>query len=518
MTIANILVCEDEGIVAKDIQNTLEKMGYTVSFIVSSGEEAVQKAAGCHPDIVLMDIRLKGKIDGVEAAKKIYQDFNIPVIYITASADTNTLERAKVTKPFGYIAKPFRERELQANIEIAISQHLLEKRLKEKEEWLLKVIKSMGEGLITTDINGAVTFMNPVAETLTGWRISEALGRNAAEVLVIANAETRNTIESFIKIALEEDIVVGLPDQTILITKNGAEIPIDNSTAPIKDDRGNITGTVLVFWDVTRSKQAQETLTQQAQELTRYNTELEQFTYMACHNLQEPLHMVTRYAQMLAQRYKEKLDEDADRLFNSMIDSANWMQKLIQNLLAYSLIETRGRDFEIVAWETVFEEAIANLQTAIEENGAAITSDPLPVVWGDSTQLRHLLQNLIENAIQFRSEESPRIHVSARATEKEWIFSVRDNGIGIAPQRHDSIFVVFQGLHHRESHSGTGVGLATCKKIVERHGGRIWVESQPGAGSSFYFTIPVATEVGGISLSNNWQHVPQLKREATGID
>jgi signal transduction histidine kinase/DNA-binding LacI/PurR family transcriptional regulator len=235
---------------------------------------------------------------------------------------------------------------------------------------------------------------------------------------------------------------------------------------------------------------AEDALKQQAQELARSNAELEQFAYIASHDLQEPLRMVTSYVQMLARRYKGQLDADADDFISFAVDGAERMQILIHDLLQYSRVTTHGKPFTPTDCTTTLHHALANLEIAVEESDAVITHDELPTVMADETQLTRLLQNLISNAIKFRKKETrPEIHVSAERTGDEWTFSVRNNGIGIAPEYFERIFMIFQRLHSREEYTGTGIGLAVCKRIVERHGGRIWVESKLGEESTFYFTI-----------------------------
>ena len=231
-------------------------------------------------------------------------------------------------------------------------------------------------------------------------------------------------------------------------------------------------------------------------ELKRSNEDLEQFAYVASHDLQEPLRMIHNYMQLLRQRYKDQLDPNALEFVGFALDGAKRMQQLIQDLLTYSRVGTHGKEFAPTNCEDPFADALANLKVAIEENGAAVTHDPLPTVMGDTVQLTQLFQNLIGNALKFRGEATPQIHIGAQRKGAEWEVTVRDNGIGIAEQDFQRIFIVFQRLHSREKYAGTGIGLSVCKKIVERHGGRIWVESRLGKGTTFHFTLPVFEKTG----------------------
>lgn len=226
------------------------------------------------------------------------------------------------------------------------------------------------------------------------------------------------------------------------------------------------------------------------EELQRSNKELEQFAYMASHDLQEPLRMVSSYNQLLEKRYKDQLDQDAKDFIGFAVDGANRMQRLIDDLLSYSRVNTRGQPFIAVDSQSILGDALANLQSQIEETGAVVTNDALPKIKGDESQLLRIFQNLIENALKFRSSKSPRIHVSAKNQKKSWLFSIKDNGMGIDPKYKDKIFVIFQRLHSKTEYKGTGIGLTICKRIVERHGGQIWVESKLNEGSTFCFTIP----------------------------
>jgi light-regulated signal transduction histidine kinase (bacteriophytochrome) len=252
---------------------------------------------------------------------------------------------------------------------------------------------------------------------------------------------------------------------------------------------------IAVVQDITDRKRAEEELQRTMENLKRSNAELEQFAYVASHDLQEPLRMVTSYLQLITQRYQGRLDPDADEFIAYAVDGATRMHRLISDLLAYSRVGTRGKPFEPADCQAALDQALANLEIAIEEAGATVTRDPLPIVPADERQLVQLFQNLIGNAVKFHGQAPPCVHISAQCRREagdEWVFSVRDNGIGIDPQQFERIFMVFQRLHTVAEYSGTGIGLAICKKIVERHGGRIWVESEVGKGATFYFTLPAS--------------------------
>jgi len=235
-------------------------------------------------------------------------------------------------------------------------------------------------------------------------------------------------------------------------------------------------------------------LQRKVEELKRSNEELAQFAYVASHDLQEPLRMVASYTQLLSRRYKGRLDADADEFIAFAVDGATRMQHLIQDLLAYSRVGTKGLDLQQVSSEEALGRALVNLRGAIEERGAQVTHDPLPRVLADDMQLVQLFQNLVGNAVKYQNAGVPSVHVSAASTGGRWEFSVRDNGLGIDPQYHERIFGMFQRLHKREEFAGTGIGLAICRKIVERHGGAIQVESQPGQGSTFRFSLAAVPE------------------------
>jgi signal transduction histidine kinase len=241
--------------------------------------------------------------------------------------------------------------------------------------------------------------------------------------------------------------------------------------------------------EIIERKSAEKKLTDVLVDLERSNRDLQQFAYAASHDLQEPLRMVSSYCQLLADRYQNQLDEKAHKYIHYAVDGAIRMQALINDLLSYSRVTTRGSDLQAVDSHTALGSALANLHNAIQESGALVTSAELPLVWADPTQLAQVFQNLIGNSIKYRGSDLPRIHISAQKMDKDWRFGVTDNGIGIDLQYKDKIFTIFQRLHTRDEYPGTGIGLALCKRIMERHGGVIWFESELGKGSTFYFTM-----------------------------
>ena len=255
-----------------------------------------------------------------------------------------------------------------------------------------------------------------------------------------------------------------------------------------------IAGTIANAFAYEKLEAAQHALERAVSELQRSNQELEQFAYVASHDLQEPLRKIASFCNLLESRYADQLDERGSVYLHYVVDGALRMQALVNDLLLYSRVTTRGKEFAPTNMDDVLEEALANLDVAVAECNARVTHDPLPTVNGDAAQLARLLQNLVGNAIKYRGDAPPRVHVAASIESEEWVFAVRDNGIGIAPEYAERIFVIFQRLHTREEYGGTGIGLSVCKKIVERHGGRIWVESQEGRGATFRFTLPKAPE------------------------
>jgi len=270
MEAVNVMVVEDESIVAEDIKRSLLNMGYTVSAVVSSGEDAIKKAGELKPDMILMDIVLRGEMNGIEAAGRIRSDFKIPVIYLTAYTDEKILEQAKLTEPFGYIIKPFEDKELHSAIEMALYKNRMDNKLRESQDWLSTVLHSIGDAVIATDKEGNVIFMNPVAEKLTGWDQKDAKGRDLEEVFNIINEETEEKAENPAQKVIKEGVILNLANHTLLISKDNKQIAIDDSAAPIRNTKEELTGVVLVFHDVTERRRMEKELKEKLEELGNF--------------------------------------------------------------------------------------------------------------------------------------------------------------------------------------------------------------------------------------------------------
>ncbi len=370
--------------------------------------------------------------------------------------------------------------------------------LRESEERYRKLVE-LSPDIIAIHSEGRILFSNFEGAKLFG--VSDPSQLIGKDIFEIVHPDYHEIARERIQKMLEEGERTP-PIEEKLIKFDGSVMDVEVASVPFTyQDR---TAILSIAHDITERKRAEEKLRllleltdrerqradELATELAHSNTELEQFAYVASHDLQEPLRTVTNFTELLAKRYKGKLDKDADEFIGFVVDGSTRMQRMINDLLEYSRVGTRGKPFQPTDCEIVFNEAIANLKVTIEGSGAAITHDPLPTITADRSQMVQLLQNLLSNAIKF-CKEKPSVHVSARQEGNDWVFSVCDNGIGIAPEFFDRLFQIFQRLHTRSEYPGTGIGLAICKKIVERHGGRIWVESEVGKGSTFYFTIPI---------------------------
>jgi PAS domain S-box-containing protein len=363
------------------------------------------------------------------------------------------------------------------------------------------LLEAAPDGMVVVNQGGEIVLLNLQAEKQFGYRRDELVGKHVKSIIPEGFAErlVADALRS-VEEALAQQIGTGI--ELTGRRKDGSDFPLEIMLSPLQSAEGILV--TAAIRDITERKQAEaalakrtrelmdseEALKQKAQELSRSNAELQQFAYAASHDLQEPLRTMASFAQLLQRRYQGKLDASADDFIHFIVDGATRMQGLIQDLLAYSRVGSRGKDFVPTDCTAVFDQAVANLQAAIKESAAVVTRDPLPTIPCDGEQLIHVFQNLIGHSIKFRDSAAPQVHVAAEKRPSDWVFSVQDNGIGIDPQYAKQIFEVFQRLHNRTEYAGSGIGLAIAKKIVERHGGHIWVDSQPLQGATFFFSLP----------------------------
>jgi PAS domain S-box-containing protein len=360
-----------------------------------------------------------------------------------------------------------------------------EKLLRQSEEYFRAVTENASDIITILDATGAIRYESFAIERVLGYKGEELIGR---DVLELVHPDDRAYAKNVLAQGLEKP-GVPLSLKVRFLHKNGTWRVLEVIGKNILDNPA-VGGIVVNSRDITERELAEQDLKRTTDELARSNADLLQFAYAASHDLQAPLRVIEGFIKLLAQRYKNKLDAKADEFIEFSLDGIKRMRQLIKDLLEYSKVGTKDLSMKPTDFSFAVEKAIFNLKAVIEENKAVVTHDELPTVIADDLQISSLLQNLIGNAIKFHGIEAPRVHISAEKKENEWVFSVKDNGIGIDPKEVERIFIVFQRLHSGEEYPGTGIGLAICKRVVERHGGRIWVESEPGKGSTFSFTIP----------------------------
>ena len=500
--LARVLVVEDERHVARFLGDTLGALGYLVTSLVTTGEEAIARARSDLPSVILMDICLDGAMDGIEAASRIRADRDVPVVFLTAHADEETLARAKQTGPLAYLVKPFRGPELRCAIELALHKHQSEAKLRAREQWLTTTLRSIGDGVVATDAEHKITLLNPVAEALTGWRQDEAIGRRVDEIVHLVADCTSPAVEQPAPRAIARGTEPTLQRDAILVGKGGSSVPVTDSIAPIVDPSGATIGNVIVLRDVSAEREAANTILQLNAELehrvverTRqlqaaYN-ELEAFSFAVAHDLRAPVRRMDWFSQALFEDHATNLSSEGLSYLQRVRGAAKRMGTLIEDLLRLSQtasvpVERRAVDVSSLAWSVT--EALRSLSP--ERDDVVVEIQPDIVADGDFGLVRILLENLLGNAWKFTAHQAaPRIEVGARQEDGARVVFIRDNGIGFDARTAHQLFGAFQRFHAAAEFDGGGIGLAIAQRIVNRHGGRIWADSEPGHGATFFFTL-----------------------------
>jgi PAS domain S-box-containing protein len=355
------------------------------------------------------------------------------------------------------------------------------------QEQFRLAVEACPSGMVMVDRLGQIVMVNAEIERMFGYTRQELIG-HSVDILVPPRARSTHPQFRSEFVVSPGTRAMGVGRDLSGLRKDGREFPVEVALNPIETSAGLVVLSVIV--DISERKAVEQALAQQTKELQRSNAELEEFAYVAAHDLQEPLRMIASYTELLCQRYEGRLDDKADKYIHYAVDGAKRMQRLINDLLTYSRVGTPGKSAQPIQSGAVLRRVLESMRDKLEEAQADVVCGVLPMVRADETQLGQLFQNLISNALKFRSERPPRIKLDAVDRNAEWIFSVEDNGIGIDRQYADRIFQMFQRLHERGKYEGSGIGLAIAKKIVQRHGGRIWFESLLGMGTTFYFTLP----------------------------
>lgn len=488
-----ILLVEDDPVQSKATQIRLEKRGLEVERSMNC-QQAIDRLHNGGIDVILLDLTLPDS-PGIETFYKIRTAADkTPIVVLTGLNDQEIALETVKNGAQDYLVKGLASDDSVVRcLHYAIERHKVESALRTSEKRLRLILENSYDAFISMDSHWHIRDWNVQAERTFGWLRQEILGK-ALSYIVPRHLRKQYSRQVANYFTGQPTGVVRMSHEMMAAHRDGHEFPIEIVVFRTKEDEDDDYMYCAFVRDITERKQANEELERRVQErteeLTQSNEELKQFAKIASHDLQEPLRAVQGFANLLAESAKGKLDNDCNEFIEYILDGTQRMQQLIQSVLLHSSIKNEEAEVISTSCDSVIEEVLANLDASIKETGAYLEVDYLPEVAVDRWQLIQLFQNLISNAIKYRGVEAPKIHISAEQTVNDWVFSIRDNGIGIDAKYSDQIFDMFARLHGKTKYSGTGMGLAICKKIVTSHGGKIWVESEVGNGSIFLFTLP----------------------------
>jgi PAS domain S-box-containing protein len=489
----HLLLVEDNPIDVELVQRELHRSGLEFTAVVVQGpEEFAREIEGHCPDLVIADYNLpqwRG-MDALEVLKR--ERPGVPLILVTGALGEMTAVECFKNGIADYVLKGSLTR-----LPVAVRRALEERKLREQQgqaqHLFERAVESAPSGIVMTDESGRIVLVNNETERLFGYRREELLG-HAVELLIPSRFREEHPGHRAAYRGAPTKRSMGHGRDLFGLRKDGTEFPVEVGLNPVQTATG--TQVLVAVVDITERKRAEQKQEEYTRELQRSNAELEQFAYIASHDLQEPLRMVASYTELLGERYKGKLDDNADKYIGYAVDGARRMQRLIHDLLAYARVSSQAKPVAPTDASAVLSSVLALTGKSVESSQAEIIRGELPTIMADEMQLGQVFQNLIANALKFHGEKPPQVKISAKDAGDMWQFSVADNGIGMEMENAGRIFQMFQRLHTRDEYEGTGIGLAISKRIVERHGGKIWFDSAPGKGTTFHFTIPKITTQG----------------------
>jgi len=502
-----ILLVDDTPDNLVSIEAALSGLGEEL-VLASSGKEALRHLLNEDFAAILLDVRMPD-MDGFETAELIRsrpRSRQTPILFLTGYRNEEHLFRGYDLGAVDFLFKPIVPEVLRSKVAVFVDLSRGNSRLKQQADALRRqaevlqkaeqkfrsLLEAAPDPMVVCREDGEILMVNSQTEVLFRCGRDRLISRNIKVLVPGWDFHWRT--------GWDANPIPYAGVELKAYPEGAAAIPVEISFSPVKTEDGLVITSAIR--DITERKKTEEQIRQlntsleervleRTDALMRSNEELQQFAYIASHDLQEPLRAVSIYTQLLSRRYQGHLEGEADQYIDFIVAGAQRMERLIHDLLDFSRVEARGADFFVpMSCDEALDDAIQNLHSLIEENGAVITREDLPRITGDPMQMTRLFQNLLVNSVKYRSEDVPRIHVSAQRSGNDWLFSVRDNGIGIDPQYAEKVFGIFKCLDPRDRRSGSGMGLAICRKIVSRHQGRIWVESALGKGATFYFTVP----------------------------
>lgn len=514
MAAQSIFIIEDEVITAQSIAKNVRDLGYRIAGIATSGSIALKQIKKLQPDLILVDIRLKNNdIDGITTAATIKEQLqlNIPVVYLTAHSDAETLERAKITEPFGYILKPYNKKDLEISLKMALHKHHQELQLIKQEKLLSTILNATQDGVVAANATQEVIYMNSAAQDLTGWEVKNSIGQKATEVIQIVDALTNEPIPHPVEQVLEQGKVIYLDDNAVLIARDGSKIFIKDSASPVTNVSNEVEGAVLVFgvdretvpWEIGSENEHQsiEVETRQTSELQSMSVteeNLNQFSSylidLVLHELRIPLTIILSTSESL-KRYRQRWTaEKQDQSFERIQKAVQKMTELLDNVTVWEQAQVGKLSFEPILTDAIaFCNELLTEISLIDENHhelVFIHQGNEQNVYLDRTLLRHILHNLLLNAIKYSSDNT-KIDLILKYQENSLVFQVKDRGIGIPPEDLEHIFESFYRANNIEQIPGTGLGLAIVKLCLELHQGTIAVESAISRGTTFTIILPI---------------------------